>query len=127
MNASFRTAFWAMCLGLMVPMVLFIGAEVIAPGSTSRKAAAAAAADRIENLQTRLHVAAAKPSTRRSRTDQLNSQAGKTLLPLPGDTQSKMTAGSGQDGLVPDANGDRLGNFAHPWAGTDSNRIGPQG
>jgi hypothetical protein len=29
MNHSFRTAFWAMCLGLTVPMLLFIGAELV--------------------------------------------------------------------------------------------------
>jgi hypothetical protein len=28
MNASFRTAFWAMCLGFTVPMVLFVGVEL---------------------------------------------------------------------------------------------------
>ena len=32
MNASFRTAFWAMCLGLVVPMVLFVGTELTSGG-----------------------------------------------------------------------------------------------
>jgi len=41
MNASFRTAFWAMCLGLTVPMMLFVGVELTSGGRTSanRKAA----------------------------------------------------------------------------------------
>src|SRR5579863_10373560 len=60
MNASFRTAFWAMCLGLTVPMVLFIGVELISPGSTGRKVAAAAG-DRNESLQVRLHSTGANP------------------------------------------------------------------
>lgn len=29
MNQPFRTAFWAMCLGLTLPMLLFIGAELV--------------------------------------------------------------------------------------------------
>ena len=66
MNASFRTAFWAMCLGLTVPMVLFIGVELISPGSTARKASVAAA-DRNASLQTRLQTAAAIPTNGRSR------------------------------------------------------------
>jgi hypothetical protein len=35
MNASFRTAFWAMCLGLTVPMMLFVGVELTSGGRTS--------------------------------------------------------------------------------------------
>jgi hypothetical protein len=35
MNASFRTAFWAMCLGLTVPMMLFVGVELTSGGRTT--------------------------------------------------------------------------------------------
>src|SRR5262245_1503989 len=38
MNASFRTAFWALCLGLTVPMVLFVGVELTSGGNASRQA-----------------------------------------------------------------------------------------
>jgi type IV pilus assembly protein PilQ len=37
MNASFRTAFWALCLGLTVPMVLFVGVELTSGGNASRQ------------------------------------------------------------------------------------------
>lgn len=43
MNASFRTAFWAMCLGLTVPMVLFVGVELTSGGRPSRKSVLTAA------------------------------------------------------------------------------------
>ena len=42
MNKSFRTAFWAMCLGLTVPMVLFIGVELTPGGRAARKSILAA-------------------------------------------------------------------------------------
>src|SRR6266478_483308 len=38
MNTSFRTAFWALCLGLTVPMVLFVGVELTSGGNAARKA-----------------------------------------------------------------------------------------
>src|SRR5262245_18589212 len=38
MNASFRTAFWALYLGLTVPMVLFVGVELTSGGNASRQA-----------------------------------------------------------------------------------------
>jgi type II secretory pathway component GspD/PulD (secretin) len=53
MNASFRTAFWAMCLGLTVPMVLFVGVE-LTTGSKARHATSLAAADRDISLRTQL-------------------------------------------------------------------------
>jgi hypothetical protein len=99
MNASFRTAFWAMCLGLTVPMVLFIGVELISPGSTARKASVAAA-DRNASLQTRLQTAAAKPANGRSRspgpdpdartTTSLgqNTSPGEVIGPAPAATDS---------------------------------------
>ena len=43
MNASFRTAFWAMCLGLTVPMVLLVGVELTSGGRAARKSSLAAA------------------------------------------------------------------------------------
>ena len=94
MNASFRTAFWAMCLGLTVPMVLFIGVELMSPGSTSRKTAVAAA-DSNESLQSRLQTPAAKPVTRRPRTAGLDPRAGTT--PASGAAQSKMTTSPAQE------------------------------
>jgi hypothetical protein len=42
MNASFRTAFWAMCLGLTVPMVLFVGVELTSGGRSARNSSLAA-------------------------------------------------------------------------------------
>src|SRR5579872_7100641 len=45
MNTSFRTAFWAMCLGLTVPMVLFVGVELSSGGGRAAKKAALSAAD----------------------------------------------------------------------------------
>lgn len=38
MNASFRTAFWAMCLGLTVPMMLLVGVEMTSHGRGARGA-----------------------------------------------------------------------------------------
>ncbi|MFN0056712.1 MAG: hypothetical protein ACKV0T_31600 [Planctomycetales bacterium] len=38
MNASFRTAFWAMCLGITVPMMLFIGVELFSGTDSGAKA-----------------------------------------------------------------------------------------
>lgn len=51
MNASFRTAFWAMCLGLTVPMMLFVGVELTSGGRTSgnRKIAAAIASGSLQS------------------------------------------------------------------------------
>jgi hypothetical protein len=92
MNASFRTAFWAMCLGLTVPMVLFIGVELITPGSTARKASVAAA-DRNASLQTRLQSAAAKPASGLSRPPiepDLATETGASAAPMPGHAQSSV-------------------------------------
>ncbi len=50
MNASFRTAFWAMCLGLTVPMVLFVGVE-LTPGGRAARKSAQAASDRRGSLR----------------------------------------------------------------------------
>lgn len=59
MNASFRTAFWAMCLGLTVPMVLFVGAE-LTPGGRAARKAALTAADRRGSLRLKWDEARAK-------------------------------------------------------------------
>ncbi len=64
MNASFRTAFWAMCLGLTVPMVLFVGVE-LTTGSKARHATSLAAADRGISLRT--HLAKCRRGTPRLR------------------------------------------------------------
>jgi len=88
-----------MCLGLTVPMVLFIGVELISPGSTGRKVAVAAG-DRKESLQVQLHAAAAKPGKVPARVIVQDS------------------------GAVVGSRNDKLTN---PGAGTDSNRIGPPG
>lgn len=94
MNASFRTAFWALCLGITVPMVLFIGVELISPGSTSRKATVAAA-DRNESLQSRLQTAAQKPAKGRLQSAGSDSRAGAT--PASGAAQPKATTSLAQE------------------------------
>ena len=49
MNASFRAAFWAMCLGLTVPMMLYVGVELTSGGRpTSKKVPGS---DRPDSLQ----------------------------------------------------------------------------
>src|SRR5262245_25753859 len=50
MNASFRTAFWALCLGLTVPMILFVGVELASGGRPARKSGVPAA-DRRRSLR----------------------------------------------------------------------------
>lgn len=51
MNASFRTAFWAMCLGLTVPMTLFVGVELTSGGRApaNRRNAAAMASGSLQS------------------------------------------------------------------------------
>jgi hypothetical protein len=43
MNSSFRTAFWAMCLGLAIPMGMFVVLEITSGGNAARMARRAAA------------------------------------------------------------------------------------
>ncbi|MGE5192131.1 MAG: hypothetical protein ACM3U2_06470 [Deltaproteobacteria bacterium] len=50
MNTSFRTAFWAMCLGLTVPMVLFVGVEMTSGGRATQDLSMTAS-DRRESLR----------------------------------------------------------------------------
>jgi type II secretory pathway component GspD/PulD (secretin) len=83
-------------------MVLFIGVEMISPGSTSRKSAVAGA-EKKESLQTRLHPAAAKPATKPSRTVQIDPRAGTTLLADV--AQSKMANSVESAARLPDAAG----------------------
>ena len=72
-------------------MLLFIGVEVLSPGSTSGKKALVAA-DRNESLQTRLHSAMAKPATRRSPAGAVRPGAGTP--PPAGDSRSKTLPGN---------------------------------
>jgi hypothetical protein len=53
MNASFRTAFWAMCLGFTVPMVLFVGVE-LASGGKARQPVSTSAGGREKSLRDKL-------------------------------------------------------------------------
>jgi hypothetical protein len=64
MNASFRTAFWALCLGLTVPMVLFVGVELMS-GGKARRASSAAAAEKKSSLRTQFD----KPSAKKGGSD----------------------------------------------------------
>lgn len=61
MNASFRTAFWAMCLGITVPMVLFVCTR-LASGSKAPHATPVAAAEKKTSLRTRLEKPAGNSS-----------------------------------------------------------------
>jgi hypothetical protein len=94
MNASFRTAFWAMCLGLSVPMVLFVGVELTSGGRVPRKSMAAA-----EQTGSRAKREAAQPgSTPRDLRNPNTAQ-------IPSDTSSPKLAGDksssdGADNLV---------------------------
>lgn len=63
MNASFRTAFWALCLGLTVPMLLFVGVELTSGGHASRKTALANKDSR-GSLRTQLEKKAGSKSSR---------------------------------------------------------------
>ena len=63
MNASFRTAFWAMCLGLTVPMVLLVGVELTSGGRASRRSSLAAA-DSNASLRSQWEGAALKSARR---------------------------------------------------------------
>jgi type II secretory pathway component GspD/PulD (secretin) len=85
MNTSFRTAFWAMCLGLVVPMVLYVGAELSgAPGRRNGKAIS----DRRGSLRDYLQksdpkVAQQKRLSRSSRPKAPDEQANRRAEPPP--------------------------------------------
>ncbi len=64
MNTSFRTAFWAMCLGLIVPMVLYVGAEL--SGGRSQRRPDKALADHHGSLREYLQKVGPKTADRKS-------------------------------------------------------------
>src|SRR5579859_7767823 len=86
MNTSFRTAFWAMCLGLTVPMVLFIGVEMSPGGRAARKSSAAAA-----DYRGSLRSFWAHPELRLAQTAAPSNQA-------IGKSETAATAGQKRDG-----------------------------
>src|SRR5262249_58838912 len=65
MNASFRTAFWALCLGLTVPMILFVGVELASSGRPAQQSGVPAA-DRRRSLRDLWKRPANKIASRRS-------------------------------------------------------------
>jgi hypothetical protein len=73
MNASFRTAFWAMCLGLTVPMILLVGVELTSGGRANRKSSLAAG-DQTASLRSQWENAPSKGMRHRA----IVAAAGKT-------------------------------------------------
>src|SRR5437016_4172423 len=111
MNASFRTAFWALCLGLTVPMVLFVAARLTTHG-LDRRAAAMASADRAGSLRTRLETGSGKSSG--GSGSALSKSNGSTTPPRdqvvldppeadPNDAQVVLGPGLELDPTAPDA------------------------
>jgi type II secretory pathway component GspD/PulD (secretin) len=102
MNASFRTAFWALCLGLTVPMMLFVGGVMTPNGRALANRKAAAGVGSLQSRWTagpqavpdvprpgskRAPTKSGKPSGRppvasRKPVEENRSFRGATLLPL---------------------------------------------
>ena len=70
MNASFRTAFWAMCLGFTVPMVLFVGVELTSGGRSPASKSALASVDHRGSLRAKWGRAESKLLAKKSTTAQ---------------------------------------------------------
>jgi hypothetical protein len=91
MNTSFRTAFWAMCLGLTVPMVLFVGVEMTSGGRAARSASGTASDHRgslrsyWEHPRTKLAGNVAPPGPVRGKS------GATTASPAPQDRKTRAT------------------------------------
>jgi hypothetical protein len=83
MNASFRTAFWAMCLGFTVPMVLFVGVELTS-GGKARQAVSASAGGREKSLRDKLDEDSGKNPRPRRPIARKKTPGDKSSAP-PGD------------------------------------------
>lgn len=75
MNASFRTAFWAMCLGLAVPMTLFVGGTVTSEAQPQGKRPIAARKDLPPGGST------ATPAPKAPNGHRASDGPGATLIP----------------------------------------------
>ncbi len=83
MNASFRTAFWAMCLGLTVPMVLLVGVELTSGGRAARNSSLAAA-DSNASLRSQWAIAGSKRANRDQSAARFSEKSGSSRRREPG-------------------------------------------
>lgn len=83
MNTSFRTAFWALCLGLSVPMVMFVAFR-LASGGRADRTATLAAADLRSSLKTKLEKSAGKPGPDRSTAPDADAKSSLAVSSQPG-------------------------------------------
>src|SRR5258708_3510853 len=83
MNASFRTAFWAMCLGLTVPMVLLVGVELTSGGRAARRSSLAAA-DSNASLRSQWAGAGSKRASRDEPAPRVSGKSGSPRRPVSG-------------------------------------------
>ena len=101
MNASFRTAFWAMCRGLTVPMVLFVGVEMTSGGGL-RKAGMAAhlgrGSLRDHWKKTGDKVADRKPRSNPGRNADQSRKRTVTKSPSAGSSEPRVVLGPKGDG-----------------------------
>ena len=134
MNASFRTAFWAMCLGLTVPMMLFVGVELTSGGRTSanRKAAGVMGAGSLQSHWGGESI----PATAGNDSDPKGQKAPRSVRRAPGpQTQADRRGGNPRQefrgarlspDLEPDIEPDRPMNSINPapWDERDAGFAG---
>jgi hypothetical protein len=104
MNASFRTAFWAMCLGLTVPMMLFVGVELTSGGrsSANRKLASAISVGSLEKqLKTGESDDASRTIAKSPKAPRRDDPAGVRLDPRL-EPDSALAADSANQGAILD-------------------------
>ncbi|MBI3864182.1 MAG: hypothetical protein HY290_20045 [Planctomycetia bacterium] len=125
MNASFRTAFWALCLGLTVPMVLFVGVE-LASGGRARRAIAGSAADQKSSLRTRLSETDSKANG--SRIAAVTSNADREIFSGARASKNGLADGTLRDKVVldpPEVDPADLKIVLGPGVEADPAAIGP--
>ena len=83
MNASFRTAFWAMCLGLTVPMVLLVGVELTSGGRAARNSSLAAAVSNA-SLRSQWAIAGSKRASRDESAPRFSEKSSSPRRHVPG-------------------------------------------
>ena len=112
MNASFRTAFWAMCMGLTVPMVLLVGVELTSGGRAARKSSLPIA-DSSVSLRSQWEGAGSKHATRDASAFLLSGKSGSHRRHVSGDNSKPDAA----DAAV-------VGSVVSPRRRVDQDRMG---
>jgi type II secretory pathway component GspD/PulD (secretin) len=93
MNTSFRTAFWAMCLGLTVPMVLFIGVEMTS-GKRAAQNSKVTASNHRGSLRSYWEKSASKSGRRDSPPSLARGSSGSTAGTAPASSQASVAIAS---------------------------------